>query len=393
MVTPGYDLAGNMTTMPQPGNATASLTCVYDAWDRLVQVSSGGTVTAQYQYDGTGRLVAETAGSTTTYSYYSGDEVIETRVGGTAAANVQYQYVWSLRGDKVPILRDTYSGGAIQSASRIYYTTDANENVTSLIGQVSGTWVVVERNVYDAYGTVSVYNNSTWSGTPGGYASSTVSNNLCYAALSVDPATGLQHADFRWYNSATTTWTTQDPVAADRNLYRYCGNNSIIYVDPTGMDRLGAGYGTLPLPFSSPAGVTSCPSWISVGVTVIVGNWKGNPFDNDSKVRALFDKVNDIFAQCHIRFVVTTINHNTVADNTTMFGEGGRETAPFAPGSEECTTTEMWMAQYENGVAGHIVVFPKQIIGQGPGVTLGSVSVVDPGARASAHSAQFWQYR
>ena len=115
-VTPAYDLAGNMTTMPQPGNATVGLTCVYDAWDRLVEVSNGTTVLAQYEYGGAGRLVSETAGGTTTYAFYDGDEVIETRVGGTGASNIQYQYVWSLRGDKIPVLRDTYSGGCISPA-------------------------------------------------------------------------------------------------------------------------------------------------------------------------------------------------------------------------------------------------------------------------------------
>ena len=43
---PGYDNAGNMTTMPQPGNETVGLTCTYDAWNRLVEVESGSTVLA-----------------------------------------------------------------------------------------------------------------------------------------------------------------------------------------------------------------------------------------------------------------------------------------------------------------------------------------------------------
>jgi RHS repeat-associated protein len=142
-----------------------------------------------------------------------------------------------LRGDKVPILRDTYSGGTLQSASRIYYTTDANDNVTSVLGQSGSTWVVVERNVYDAYGTVTVY-NSTWTTALGGYASSTVGNTLMYAGLSVDLATGLQHADLRWYNSATATWTAQDPdgyAASGPNLYGYCGDDPLTRTDPTGL--------------------------------------------------------------------------------------------------------------------------------------------------------------
>ncbi len=49
--TPAYDLAGNMTTTPdpQPGAESTGLTCVYDAWNRLVEVSNGSTILAQYQ--------------------------------------------------------------------------------------------------------------------------------------------------------------------------------------------------------------------------------------------------------------------------------------------------------------------------------------------------------
>ena len=43
-----YDAAGNMTTMPQPGNEATGLTCVYDAWNRLVEVENGSTVLATY---------------------------------------------------------------------------------------------------------------------------------------------------------------------------------------------------------------------------------------------------------------------------------------------------------------------------------------------------------
>ena len=69
--TPQYDGNGNMTTMPQPGNETTGLTCVYDAWNRLVSVSSGTTVLATYSYDGFNRRVTETAGGQTTAFYYA----------------------------------------------------------------------------------------------------------------------------------------------------------------------------------------------------------------------------------------------------------------------------------------------------------------------------------
>lgn len=56
------------------------------------------------------------------------------------------------------VLRDTYSGGAIQAAQRIYYQHDANFNTTAIVGLASGTWQVTQRYIYDPYGNVTVLN-------------------------------------------------------------------------------------------------------------------------------------------------------------------------------------------------------------------------------------------
>src|SRR5262249_23109380 len=59
---------GNMTTVPQPGNETTGLGCVYDAWNRLVAVytdSTDTTLIASYSYDGLNRRMTETAGGET----------------------------------------------------------------------------------------------------------------------------------------------------------------------------------------------------------------------------------------------------------------------------------------------------------------------------------------
>ena len=45
-----YDATGNMTTAPEPGSEANGLACVYDAWNRLVSVSVGGTEIAGYTY-------------------------------------------------------------------------------------------------------------------------------------------------------------------------------------------------------------------------------------------------------------------------------------------------------------------------------------------------------
>jgi len=150
---PLYDAAGNMTTMPQPGNETAGLTCKYDAWNRLVKVQSGETTLATYSYDGLNRRVTETAGGNTRAHYYSdADQVLEERVSSSplplgegqsegefiAALPADRQYVWGLRyvDDLILRDRDNGTGGNLGKSGfglgeRLYALQDANWNVVA----------------------------------------------------------------------------------------------------------------------------------------------------------------------------------------------------------------------------------------------------------------------
>ena len=122
-----YDLAGERTNVrqphengdaesshrhfkdavDQPSNPSDAYTCVFDAWNRLVAVTDA-TLTVAYSYDGTGRLVETSVSSAMTYSYYVGQNAVETRLNGTDASDVQYQYVYSPQGTgKTPNLPDS----------------------------------------------------------------------------------------------------------------------------------------------------------------------------------------------------------------------------------------------------------------------------------------------
>ena len=46
-----HDAAGNMTKLPKPASWSAHYDLVFDAWNRLVSVSDGGSTVAEYQYD------------------------------------------------------------------------------------------------------------------------------------------------------------------------------------------------------------------------------------------------------------------------------------------------------------------------------------------------------
>ena len=76
---------------------------------------------------------------------------------------VARQYLWSPRYIDSPILRDTYAGGSIVEAERLFYLADANYNVTGLVKYDNGTstWQVAERYTYTPYGEVT-YREVDW---------------------------------------------------------------------------------------------------------------------------------------------------------------------------------------------------------------------------------------
>jgi len=129
------------------------------------------------------------------------------------------------------VLRDSFdANGDRIAADRIYYLTDANHNVTSLVN-ASGT--VVERYYSSSYGQVTII-TPDWTQT---LRESVCGNTILFAGMDYDPSTELYYDRARWYNPATGTFLTRDPAAADVNVYRYCHNNPISSTDPTGLDE------------------------------------------------------------------------------------------------------------------------------------------------------------
>jgi RHS repeat-associated protein len=231
---PGYDAAGNMTTIPQPGDESNGMTGVYDAWNRLVIVKDGSTIIAGYSYDGLNRRMTETVGGTTTSYYFSAaDQVLEERVGDSSSANLQY--VWGLRYVNDLILRDanTGSGGNLGIndsglSQRLYVLQDVNWNVVALVN-TSGS--VVERYTYTAYGTVTV-RNADFSVKIGGTA---YAWTMLFAGEDVDKVTGLSYNDNRWYVTSLGVFTSTDPAQSNPNEYLYALDNPNAGTDPSGL--------------------------------------------------------------------------------------------------------------------------------------------------------------
>ncbi len=152
-VTPAYDPAGNMTTIPKPADPTQGFTAVYDAWNRLVKLSDSSGTVQENQYDGRNfRVVRKDYSSgllteTRHFYYTSAWQVLEERVDSSASPN--RQFVWGLRYIDDCVLRDRDTSGSGTLDERLYALQDGNWNVTSVTDENGD---VQERYAYTAYG-------------------------------------------------------------------------------------------------------------------------------------------------------------------------------------------------------------------------------------------------
>lgn len=239
-----YDQAGNMMTIPNGNDPTIAVNGVYDAWNRLVSITS----TVSYAYDGLNRCINSIASGTTRNYYYSAQwQVLEERVSSAnsvakakrpsvrrsmvSSGDAERQFVWGLRYIDDLILRDRDSSGSDSLTERLYAVQDANWNVTAIVDTVGD---VHERYRYVPYGIPSfLYADFSPASQGGNYSWS----NL-FSGYRWDSESGLYLARNRLLNSTIGTWLSRDPLGVDAgfNLYQYVGSTPLNYFDPSGLE-------------------------------------------------------------------------------------------------------------------------------------------------------------
>jgi RHS repeat-associated protein len=237
--TPAYDLAGNMTTIPIPTNLTSSYTAVYDAWNRMVSLTSGSTTIATYAYDGLSRRVTKgvyTSGSLdhNEDAYFNENwNILEVRktVSGTINNNPLEQYVWHPFYIDAPVLRD-YDATCSGSPTRYYFAFDGNYNVTAVTTSAAAP---TERYYYSPYGNLTFL-----SGTFAvlGTQQSQIGNAVTYTGRQLDAESGLYLYRNRYYHGQLGCFIGRDPIeymGRCVNLYMYTNDNPLTRLDPFGL--------------------------------------------------------------------------------------------------------------------------------------------------------------
>lgn len=216
-----YDLSGNLLSV---GGAVYY---DYDYENRLISYSDANKI-IEYTYDGDGNRLGQS-------------------VSGSVYANYEYIYNINTGIPRLLVEKDStgntnnyiYAGrllSRIDPAGTVYYHQDGLGSI-SVITDVYGN--PLNRYAYDAFG------NSL-------STAETVANQFRFTGEQYD-ANGLIYLRARYYNPATGRFLSQDTFNGklndplSQNRYAYCGNNPVIYIDPTGhmkicqIDDLGRG--------------------------------------------------------------------------------------------------------------------------------------------------------
>jgi RHS repeat-associated protein len=71
---------------------------------------------------------------------------------------------------------------------------------------------------------------------------SQIQNRFLFQGREYSHVTGLYYFRLRWYDPATGRWLSKDPIgiSGGLNLYAFCANDPVNYVDPSGTELLGA---------------------------------------------------------------------------------------------------------------------------------------------------------
>jgi RHS repeat-associated protein len=222
--TPAYDADGNYSNGPLPV-ATGNATLVWDAENRLVQLTRADSTIIIYGYDHLSRRIYQKVGTAAAERYvYDGWNPIAKYSGTTLVES----YTWGI--DLSGTLQGAGGVGGLLAVTDeaatgdpVYYPTyDGNGNVSEYLDAGGAIKAHYE---YDPFGNTTA-------------ATGTKSADFAhrFSTKPLDAATGFYYYLYRYYDPVTGRWPSRDPIWENggENLYGFVWNRPIAYIDVLG---------------------------------------------------------------------------------------------------------------------------------------------------------------
>jgi RHS repeat-associated protein len=210
-----YDDEGNRTKRTNIATSVVD-EYVWDYRNRLTAVTSKDgtgvvTQTVGYEYDVDDQRVSKTVGGVRENYYLDRNQIAFVTDG---SGTETFHYLYGLNIDSV-MAQDSPTGMVWSLGDRL--------GSINLLADAGG--VVVDKRTYDSFGRVLSETNPS------------VKFRYGYTGREQDGETGLDYYRARYYDAGNGRFISVDPMgfgAGDTNLYRYVGNSSTLYTDPTG---------------------------------------------------------------------------------------------------------------------------------------------------------------
>ena len=263
-----YDTAGNIRNITKDGTVTKSFGYTNPSWPDLLTSVTSGSTTKDILYEGQSQT-SDLPSSGNPVTYYNGRDYTFTWTKGRQLAsatvdgkNVTYTYDMSgVRTSKTvdgttyhyttlsgKVMRQQWGNKSLEfvyddgnqpfamiykhgsEAELYYYLVNAQGDVAAILDS-SGTMVASYN--YNAWGSCTVYNSSD--------AAIGDLNPLRYRGYYYDAETGFYYLQSRYYDPAICRFINADTFATtdangflSANMFAYCENNPIMWIDPTG---------------------------------------------------------------------------------------------------------------------------------------------------------------
>jgi RHS repeat-associated protein len=203
----GYDANGNLLS-------DGRLVYRYNYRNQLVSAALQSSLVEilRLSYDATGRLVRIVENGQVTQCVHDGLNVIEEYRAGALAAEYVYE-------DGVDRRCQVAAAGSEQ-----WYHRDLAES-TRWLSDAGGQLLAATRVDYEPFGT----------------AIGALSHDYLFAGMRFFPQVGLYHARARQYSPYLGRFMQRDAkgFVDGPNLYVYCGNNPVTFIDPFGTQKAG----------------------------------------------------------------------------------------------------------------------------------------------------------